>query len=101
MIITIPMENYYGLTEFYDTVATEMGYTDTSELHYDCRNINISKNIQDAFYKYYAQKANEQYPAPSENDIKTAITMLLLMSGPKVDFNLKASEVEIFDGFIC
>ena len=100
MILTIPKENY-GLVEFYDAVAKEMGYTDTSELNYDCRKINIAKNIQDGFYEYYKQKAKEENHNINENDIKVSITMLLAISGPKVDFNLKANEIEIFDGFIC
>ena len=99
-IITINIESC-DLTEFYDTVAREMGYSDTSELHYDCRKINIAANIQDGFYEYYAQQARETDPYLSDNDIKVGTTMLLVMSGPKVDDSLKANEVEIFDGFIC
>lgn len=98
MLISIPM---CGLTEFYDTVAREMGYADTSELHYDCRNINIAKNIQDGFYDYYSANAKVINPSTNGNDVRIGVTMLLAMSGPKVDQNLKANEVEIFDGFIC
>ena len=86
---------------FYDAVATEMGYTNTSELRYDCTKINIAANIQDGFYTYYAEKARETTPDISDNDIQIGITMLLVMSGPNVDKSLKANEVEIFDGFIC
>lgn len=96
MKLTIPEKNY-GLVEFYDAVATEMGYTNTSELRYDCRNINISPNIQDGFYVHY-REMNPTLPA-SEVDIQ--VTMLLAISGPKVDQALKANEVEVFDGFIC
>lgn len=103
MKITIPMktiispDSYEGLTEFYDAVATEMGYTDTSELHYDCRKINVAQNIQDSFFGYY----REAYPELSENDLRIHVTMLLVCKGPKVDKSLKANEVEVFDGFIC
>lgn len=97
MKLTIPIKPY-DLIEFYNTVATEMGYTDTSELHYDCTKINIAENIQNGFYEYYKVNAN---PFTSENDILMGITMLLACSGPKVDTNLKANEVEVFDGFIC
>lgn len=90
-----------GLTDFYDVVAKGTGHFNTSELHYDCTKINVAANIQDMFYEYYTALARETKPAPSENDIKTGITMLLAMSGPKVDTSLKANEVEIFDGFIC
>lgn len=90
----------YSLPEFYDAVATEMGYDNTSDLHYDCRNINIAANIQDNFYEYYAGQARETSPVLSENDIRVGTTMLLVMSGPKVDDALNPNEVEIFDGFI-
>ncbi len=100
MIIELLTNKPMSLTEFYDAVATEMGHTDTSEIKYDCTKVNIAENIQDGFYEYYAQTARETDPVLSENDIKTGITILLAMSGPKVDSDLKANEVEIFEGFI-
>ena len=99
-IIAIKKANY-SLPELYDIVAREMGYADTSELHYDCRKINIAENIQDNLYEYYKAKAKETDPYLSDNDIKVGTTMLLAMSGPKVDDDLKANEVKIFDGFVC
>ena len=90
-----------GLTEFYDMVASEMGYSDTSELKYDCRKINIAENIQDGFYAYYTKYARETQPELTDNDIQTGITITLMMSGPKVDSSLKANEIEVFEGFIC
>ena len=88
------------LCDFYDIVAREMGYEHTSDLQYDCTKINIAPNIQDNFYTHYTRLAMETNPQLSENDIKVGTTMLLAMSGPKVDESLKANEVEIFDGFI-
>ena len=89
-----------GLVEFYDSVAREMGCTDTSKLQYDCTKIDIAENIQDGFYAYYTALASETDPTSSENDINTGITMLLAISGPKVNKTLKANEVKVFDGFI-
>ena len=89
-----------GLSAFYDMVAREMGYEHTSDLQYDCTKVNIAPDIQDNFYTYYTRLAMETNPQLSENDIKVGTTMLLAMSGPKVDEALKANEVEIFDGFI-
>ena len=93
------------IVEFYDVVATEMGYKDTSELQYNCAKINVTTNIQDGFYEHYtniikesAIRENNIYI--SDHDIKVGITMHLAMSGPKVDTTLKANEVEVFDGFI-
>ena len=96
MKLTIP-ENNYDLVKFYDAVAKEMGYTNISELHYDCREINIAANIQDGFYAYY-RETNPTIPA---SEVNAQVTMLLALSGPKVDSTLKTNEVEIFDGFIC
>ena len=96
--VTVPKNNY-GIVELYDTVANAMGYTDTSELEYDCCKINIAKNIQDGIYERYLELGREEN-LPDE-DIRASVTMLLLMSGPKVDENLADNEVEVFDGFIC
>ena len=90
-----------GLIAFYDAVATEMGYTGTSELHYDCRKINVAENIQDSFYDYYTANAKETNPNANMTDVQISITMILAIKGPKVDKTLKANEVEVFDGFIC
>lgn len=86
MKVKVP-EKDYGLVEFYDAVATEMGYVDTSELNYNCTRVNVAKNIQDGFYRNYN----------AESEI---ITMLLAINGPKVDEDLEPNEVEVFDGFI-
>lgn len=91
----------YGLPDFYDAVARKMGYNATDNLNYDCREITIAKDIQDGFYEYYTDYLSETNPSLSEREIKVSVTMLLLMSGPKVDEALKGNEVEVFDGFIC
>lgn len=89
-----------GLAEFYDEVAREMGIKPTSETKYDCTKVNVAANIQDGFYDYYLAltKANDIYA--HENEARAGITILLAMSGPKVNADLKANEVEVFDGFI-
>lgn len=97
MKITLPKANY-SLPDFYDAVAREMGYNATDNLHYDCTKVNVSREMQDSFYDYYTALARENLP---EREIRTNITMLLLMSGPKVDDSFKGNEVEVFDGFIC
>lgn len=100
MKIVIP-NKVYGLMEFYNAVAREMGIEPTSETRYDCKKVNVSTTIQDGFYEYYSTLARETEPMLSENDIKVGTTMLLAISGPKMDANLKGNEVEVFDGFIC
>lgn len=101
MKITIPNYKPMSIVELYEAAATEMGCIATSETKYDCTKINVAENIQDNFYEYYAQQVRETDPTLNESDIRVGTTMLLVMSGPKVDKSLKANEVEIFDGFIC
>ena len=100
MKMLISIEPACSLLDFYDAVAKGTGRFNTSKLQYDCTKINIANNIQDDFYKYYTTLARETNPELSENDIRASITILLAISGPKVDKTLKANEVEIFDGFI-
>ena len=100
MIIKVPGEPC-GLTDLYDAVAKQIGYDDTSELEYDCTKINVSLDVQDAFYEFYAAIAREANPDVTEQEASTATTVLLAVSGPKVDIHLNANEVEVFDGFIC
>lgn len=98
MKLKVP-ENNYGIVELFDAIAAAMGYTDTSELEYDCREVNIAKNIQDGIYERYLELGREQ--KLSDQDIRVSVTTLLAISGPKVDENLADNEVEVFDGFIC
>ena len=98
MKLTIP-ENNYGVVELFDAVAKAMGYADVSKLEYDCCKVNVAKNIQDGIYERYMELGREE--KLPEEDVRASITMLLLMSGPKVDENLADNEVEVFDGFIC
>ena len=90
-----------GIVELFDSVAREMGCKNASELNYDCRHINVAKNIQDMFYEFYTQLAREADNTIPDSDIKVGITMLLAMTGPKVDEDLADNEVEVFEGFIC
>lgn len=98
MKLKVPSKNY-GIVELYDAVATAMGHNNVSELEYDCRKVNIAKNIQDGIYENYLELGREQ--KLSEYDVRVGVTMLLACSGPKVDENLADNEVEVFEGFIC
>lgn len=97
----IVTETNHSLVEFYDEVARLMGYADTNNLKYDCCQINVAENIQEGFYEHYTKCIKETHPYLSESDITTEITMLLAISGPKVDKSLKENEVEVFSQFIC
>lgn len=95
MKITVPNRNY-SITELYDTVAALMG-KETTELKYDCRQINVASNIQDSFFAHY----REENQNLSDTDFKMNMSMLLVCYGPKVDATLSENEVEVFEGFIC
>jgi hypothetical protein len=90
-----------SLIDLYEAAAKEMGCTDTSEIKYDCTKINVAENIQDGFYEHYLALIKENDIYSHENEARADVTLVLAMSGPKVDKSLKANEVEIFDGFIC
>lgn len=98
MKLKVPHKNY-DIVELYDAIATEMGFVATQNLEYDCREVNIAKNIQDGIFAKYAELAKDK--GMSESDARAGIAMLLVVSGPKVDENLADDEVEVFEGFIC
>lgn len=100
MKLKIPSKNY-NLVEFYERVATEMGYLIPDKLQFDCCKINVAANIQDGFYACYREVIKEKEPNASELDIMTGITMILAQCGPKVDNTLHDNEIEVFEGFIC
>lgn len=97
MKVKIP-NKHYGIVELFDAVATEMGFVSVQNLEYDCRKVNVAKNIQDGIYEKYLELGREQNI--DDDDIRVSITMLLACSGPKVDETLAENEVEVFDGFI-
>ena len=67
------------------------------DFKYDCRKINVARNIQVGFFQYYRETIPHKY----ESDLRMSVSMILLNYGPKVDKNLENYEVEIFAGFIC
>jgi hypothetical protein len=80
-----------SLGKFYTNVANSLGHKESSTTQYDCRKIEISENIQSKWYQLWA----EQFDATP-----IQITQLLLMSGPKVNPDLKDDEVLIYEDFI-
>lgn len=67
------------------------------DFKYDCRKINVARNIHDGFFKFYKGAIPHKY----ESDLRMSVSMILLNYGPKVDKNLADYEVEVFTGFIC
>ncbi len=77
---------------FYRAVAEAAGYTETEDTMYDCTRILVASNVQDAIIRYYETTS----PELSREQVIT----LLLLSGPKVDAELKDNEVVIQERFI-
>ena len=73
------------ITEFYDRVAIAMGIEITHDLHYDCRKIEVSKDIADAIESTYSDRLS--------------FSTAWLCYGPKVNEDLKDGELLIHDGF--
>jgi len=97
MKITLKNSKDIGIYELYDTVAKELGYdVNNPDIHYDCRKINVARNIEENIYEHY-KETSENKDSP---DIEAAITMALLLYGPKSNQELSDDEVEVEDGFI-
>lgn len=79
-----------GLSDFYKNVGKHL-MDDIMGYMFDCRHIEISKEIQDVFFKYYKEKYNLE---------EWEVCMLLAMSGPKTKDTLKDFEVEVDDKFM-
>ena len=75
----------------------QLDMTVPGNFKYDCRKINVARNIYDGFFKYY----RETIPHKHESDLRMSVSMILLNYGPKVDNSLADNEVEVFDNFIC
>ena len=77
-----------GIQGFYDNVAIALG-KDSSNLVYECTKINVSTRVQELIFAFYESAWAQNFE----------MGMWWCCFGPKVDENLEAFEVEIFDGF--
>lgn len=88
------------LSQFYELVGEELGFDTTDEtIRYDCRKIEIAKNIQDIFYLAYETAYPDAF-AGNYSQAMTEVTMILALSGPKVNRNLPDNTVSIEEDFI-
>lgn len=78
--------------DFYSFIATALGHDpDCRNIRYDCTKINVSPLIQHTWYtKFEECKLGDP----------VSLTMLLCISGPKVDITLQGYTVEVLDGCI-
>lgn len=88
-----------GMAKAYENFAKKTGYDVTENTMFNCTKIEVSKEIDDYFWKYYRDKAKNENPNLTEDEIKTSIAMLMLMHGAKRNENLDSWTVDIQDEF--
>lgn len=75
-----------ALSNVYDLIAQAAGVNPDDVQSYDCRNIDYSRNAQDLIYKKVGTQVSDT----------VQITMVLAMSGPKVDASLPPNTAVIY-----
>ena len=93
------------IVSFYELVASKFGIEIKEESQFNCCEIEIAENIQENMYETYrklvkARIESKEIPFVSDSQINTEITMLLAMSGAKVNPELKPNEVIISELFV-
>lgn len=88
MIIKVTGSNT-TIGNFYDQIAIAQKLPITYDVRYDCRKVNVAKNIQENIFDYYKKLGT------SASDMG----MLWICYGPKVNEDLKQDEVELEEGW--
>lgn len=100
MIITVTLKDIEnGYPKAYENIARKAGIEVNDKTRFDCRYIEVSKEIDDYFWKYYEDVAYEKNPNADSGDVQMSISMLMLQYGAKRNEDLKPWTVEIEDGF--
>lgn len=89
-----------GLTKAYENIAKKAGLNVTENSNFDCRYIEVSKLVDEYFWKWYKDKAKKENPRLNEQDIKCAIAMMMLNCGAKVNENLENWYVSVDENFV-
>lgn len=92
MKLTLEPKEYEGIsiTEFYEYVARKANLTVEGDYTFDCRKINVSKDIQEALFKTMEVNGNSQ----------ETICMIWCVYGPKAYEEFPNNTVEVLDGFV-
>lgn len=89
-----------GIAKAYERIALRAGYAVYDNTTFDCRYIEVSKEIDDYFWKYYKDEAFKENPNADEEEVKMTIAMLMLQYGAKRNEDLKPWAVKIEEGFV-
>ena len=92
MKLTLEPGSYEGIsiTQFYEFVAVKANLKLEGDYTFDCRKINVSKDIQDALFKYMEENGYSQ----------ETICMMWCVYGPKAFEEFPDNTVELLDGFV-
>ncbi len=89
-----------GMAKAYENFAKKGGLNVTDKSTFRCTRIEVSKEIDDYFWKYYKDKAKENNPNLDDDEIKTSIAFLMLQNGAKRNEELKPWQVAMEDDFV-
>lgn len=94
-----PCDFTEGLMKTYENAARKSGYPITEQTMYDCRKLDVAKNIQDAWISFYHDDVLDRSPDLAVGDVDQKVMSLLLNYGAKVSPTLSDNEVLIHPGF--
>lgn len=94
-----PSDFAEGLIKTYENTAKKSGYNVTDRTTYDCRKLDVAKNIQEAWITFYQDDTIAKSPEMTKADVIQQVMALLLNYGAKVNPMLSDNEVLIYSGF--
>ena len=86
-----------GMGKAYENWAKRIGYNVTDKTVLDCRKVEISKEIDEYFWKYYRDKAKEKDKRIELEEEELAMFMFCYEA--KVNKELKSWTVKITEGY--
>lgn len=88
-----------GMGKAFENWAIKSGYNVTDKTMFRCTKIEVSKEVDDYFWKYYRDQAKENKPSLSDEDIESSIAMMMLFNGAKRNDNLPKWTVDVQNEF--
>lgn len=88
-----------GMGKAFENWAIKSGYKVTDNTMFRCTKIEVSKEVDDYFWKYYRDQAKVNNPNLTDDDILSSIAMMMMFSGAKRNDNLPEWTVDIQDDF--
>ena len=89
-----------GMGKAFENFAIKGGFKVDDKTTFRCTRIEVSKEVDDYFWKYYTDVLKEKYPEMEESEIRQQIGMLMLMNGAKRNEELSSWEVKLEDDFV-